>query len=108
MKIWCSRTRKTAIKWRENATKLEPSLHLESCFSGIQLLVVEEPCPLACFAYNIFGVTPDPFKGCQIPLTMIILSGGLGSTIEEVLPVGSCSRLPGVGAGVFLSSIGKG
>ena len=41
MKIWCISKSYTAIKWRENATKLEPSLHFESCFSGIQLLVVE-------------------------------------------------------------------
>jgi hypothetical protein len=45
MKIWCFRKRDTAIRWRENATKLEPSLHFESCFSGIQLLVVDEPSP---------------------------------------------------------------
>jgi hypothetical protein len=37
---------------------LEPSLHFESCFSGIQLLVVEEPSPVACVAHNIFGETP--------------------------------------------------
>jgi hypothetical protein len=62
MKIWCFRKRNTAIKWRENATKLEPSLHLESCFSGIQLLVVEEPSPLGCVAYNIYGVIPTPLR----------------------------------------------
>ena len=45
MKIWCIFKSDTAIKWRENATKLEPSLHFESCFSGIQLLVVDEPSP---------------------------------------------------------------
>ena len=27
------------------SSKLEPSLHFESCFSGIQLLVVDEPSP---------------------------------------------------------------
>ena len=62
MKIWCISKSDTAIKWRENApaslipsaqgragvseliqTKLEPSLHFESRFSGIQLLVVDEP-----------------------------------------------------------------
>ncbi len=77
MKIWCIFKRDTAIKWRENApasllpspqgrtgvselipTKLEPSLHFESCFSGIQLLVVDEASPLACVAHNIFGKTP--------------------------------------------------
>ena len=40
MKIWCFRKRDTAIKWRE-------------------LLVVEEPFPLACVAHNIFGVSPE-------------------------------------------------
>jgi hypothetical protein len=39
-------------------TKFKPSLHFESCFSGIQLLVVDEPSPLACGAHNIFGETP--------------------------------------------------
>ncbi len=39
MKIWCNSKRDTAIKWCE-------------------LLVVEEPSPLACVAHNIFGVTP--------------------------------------------------
>jgi len=39
MKIWCIFKRYTAIKWRE-------------------LLVVEEPSPLACVANNIFGETP--------------------------------------------------
>jgi hypothetical protein len=41
---------------------LEPSLHFESCFSGIQLLVVEEPSPVACVAHNIFGETPEFFS----------------------------------------------
>jgi hypothetical protein len=64
MKIWCISKSDTAIKWCENApasvipspqgrtgiseliqTKLEPSLHFESRFSGIQLLVVDEPSP---------------------------------------------------------------
>ncbi len=62
MKIWCIFKNDTAIKWRENATKLEPSLHFESCFSGIQLLVVDQPSPLACVAHSILGVTP----GCQV------------------------------------------
>jgi len=57
MKIWCFRKRDTAIKWRENAKKSEPSLHFESCFCGIQLLVVEEPSLLACVTHNILGVT---------------------------------------------------
>ncbi len=39
MKIWCIFKGDTAIKWRE-------------------LLVVEEPSPLACVSHNIFGVTP--------------------------------------------------
>jgi len=39
MKIWCFRKRDTAIKWRE-------------------LLVVEEPSPLACLAHNILAETP--------------------------------------------------
>ena len=38
--------------------KLEPSLHFEFRFSGIQLLVVEEPSPVACIAHTIFGETP--------------------------------------------------
>ncbi len=46
------------MRWRENATKLEPSLHFESCFSGIQLLFVDEPSPLACVAHNVFWETP--------------------------------------------------
>ena len=40
MKIWCIFKRDTAIKWRE-------------------LLVVDEPSPLACVAHNIFGETPS-------------------------------------------------
>jgi len=32
--------------------------HFESCFNGIQLLVVDEPSPLACVAHNIFEETP--------------------------------------------------
>jgi len=78
MKIWCIFKSYTAIKWRENApasvipslqgrtgiseliqTKLEPSLHFESRCSGIQLLVVDEPYPLACVAHNILGETPS-------------------------------------------------
>jgi hypothetical protein len=59
MKIWCFHKRDTAIRWRENATKLEPSLHFESCFSGIQLLVVDELSPWASVAHNILGETPD-------------------------------------------------
>jgi hypothetical protein len=66
MKIWCFLLRDTAIKWRENAQasatsspqertgvserttiKLAPPFHFEYRFSGVQLLVVEEPCPLA-------------------------------------------------------------
>ena len=39
MKIWCIFKGDTAIKWRE-------------------LLVVEQPSPLACVAYNISGETP--------------------------------------------------
>jgi hypothetical protein len=39
MKIWCIFKSNTAIKWRE-------------------LLVVEEPSPLACVAHNIFGESP--------------------------------------------------
>jgi len=39
MKIWCIFKSDTAIKWRE-------------------LLVVEEPAPLACVAHNIFGESP--------------------------------------------------
>ena len=39
MKIWCFRKMDTAMKWRE-------------------LLVVEDPYPLACVAHNIFGKTP--------------------------------------------------
>ena len=39
MKIWCIFKSDTAIKWRE-------------------LLVVEEPSPLACVSHNIFGITP--------------------------------------------------
>ena len=62
MKMWCIFKSDTAIKWCENATKLEPSLHFESCFSGIQLLVVDQPSPLACVAHSILGVTP----GCQV------------------------------------------
>ncbi|MEE8621197.1 MAG: hypothetical protein V3T37_04010, partial [Syntrophobacteria bacterium] len=42
MKIWCISKSDTAIKWRE-------------------LLVVEEPSPLACVAHNIFGETPGVF-----------------------------------------------
>ena len=42
MKIWCIFKRDTAIKWRE-------------------LLVVDEPSPLACVAHNIFGETPGVF-----------------------------------------------
>ncbi len=38
MKIWCIFKSDTAIKWRE-------------------LLVVEQPSPLACVAYNISGET---------------------------------------------------
>ena len=44
--------------YRALSTKLEPSLHFESRFSVIQLLVVEQPSPLACVAYNIFGESP--------------------------------------------------
>ncbi|MEE8620637.1 MAG: hypothetical protein V3T37_01160 [Syntrophobacteria bacterium] len=40
MKIWCIFKSDTAIKWRE-------------------LLVVDEPPPLACVAYNIFVKTPE-------------------------------------------------
>jgi hypothetical protein len=58
MKIWGFRKRDTVIKWCENVTKLEPSLHFESCFSRIQLLVVEEPSPLVCLAPNILAETP--------------------------------------------------
>ena len=58
MKIWCIVKSDTAIKWRENATKLEPSLHFESRFSGIQLLVEDQASPLACVAHNVFGETP--------------------------------------------------
>jgi hypothetical protein len=76
MKIWCISKSDTAIKWRENApaslipspqgragvseliqTKLEPSLHFESRFSGIQSLVVDELSPLACVTHNILGET---------------------------------------------------
>ena len=39
MKIWCFRKRDTAIKWCE-------------------LLVVEEPSPLACLVHNILAETP--------------------------------------------------
>jgi hypothetical protein len=39
MKIWCIIKNDTAIKWRE-------------------LLVVDEPCPLACVAHSILGETP--------------------------------------------------
>ncbi len=39
MKIWCIVKSDTAIKWRE-------------------LLVVDEPSPLACVAHNIFRETP--------------------------------------------------
>ena len=39
MKMWCILKGDTAIKWRE-------------------LLVVEEPSPVACVAHNIFGETP--------------------------------------------------
>ncbi len=39
MKIWCIFKSDTAIKWRE-------------------LLVVDEPSPLACVAHNIFWETP--------------------------------------------------
>ena len=65
MKMWCFVQRNIAIKWRENGpasvipspqgrtgvielipTKLEPSLHFESRFSGIQLLVVSQPSPI--------------------------------------------------------------
>ena len=46
MKIWWFRKRDTAIKRRE-------------------LLVVEEPSPLACVAHNIFGETPVQ----EFPLT---------------------------------------
>ena len=42
---------------RANSTKLEPSLHFESSFRGIQLLVVEEPSPVACGAHTILGRT---------------------------------------------------
>ncbi len=65
MKIWCIFKGDTAIKWRE-------------------LLVVDEPSPVACVAYNILGETPAPFKGCQTPPTMIILSGGSGSTCPDI------------------------
>ena len=40
MKTWCLLIRDTAIKWCE-------------------LLVVEEPSPLACVAHDIFWETPD-------------------------------------------------
>jgi len=42
MKIWCIFKSYTAIKWRE-------------------LLVVDEPSPLACVAHNIFGESPVQF-----------------------------------------------
>jgi hypothetical protein len=76
--MWCILKGDTATKGRENAPasvipspiartgvselisiKLQPSLHFESCFSGIQLLVVEEPSPVACVAYYIFGKLPS-------------------------------------------------
>ena len=76
MKIWCFRTRDTAIRWHENAAASatpspqrrtgvserttitsEPSFHFESRFSGVQLLVVESPSTLACVARDIFGET---------------------------------------------------
>jgi len=43
MKIWCIFKSDTAIKWRE-------------------LLVVDEPPPLACGAHNIFEETPAGFS----------------------------------------------
>ena len=42
MKIWCIFKSDSAIKWRE-------------------LLVVDEPSPLACVAHNIFGESPVQF-----------------------------------------------
>jgi hypothetical protein len=82
MKIWCFLKRDTAIKWRENATKLEPSLHFESCFSGIQLLVVEEPAPLAWIAHNVFGESPGyvpTWQSDQLVLDSPVLKcGGYG------------------------------
>ena len=82
MKMWCIFEGDTAINGCENApasvmpspqgrtelselipTELEPSLHFESCLSGIQLLVVEEPSPVAYVAHNIFGETPGRSTG---------------------------------------------
>jgi len=89
MKIWCIFKGDTAIKWRE-------------------LLVVDEPSPLAWVTYNIFGGTSDPFKGCQIPLTMIILSGGFREHAVGVLPVGFCNRLQELNLGSFHATFGGG
>ena len=44
-------------------------------------------------------------KGCQIPLTMIILSGGSGDTTGDVLSVDYYSQFSAVAAGLFSSNI---
>jgi hypothetical protein len=54
-----------------------------------------------------YGVVNITVKGCQIPLTMIILSGGSGSTTCDVLPVDSYNQLAGVEAGLIASHIGE-
>ena len=57
MKIWCIFKSDTAIKWRE-------------------LLVVDEPSPLACVAHNIFGESPRSMDGWK--QTRSSLGGGRG------------------------------
>ncbi len=47
MKIWCIFKSDTAMKWRE-------------------LLVVDEPSPLACVAHNILGESPG--RNIMIPV----------------------------------------
>jgi hypothetical protein len=97
MKMWRLLIRDTAIRWRENAAAsatpspqrrtgvserttvtLEPSFHFESRFSGVQLLVVEEPPLLAYVSYNIFKETPDSFSSCFCPTDALVSLPVLG------------------------------
>jgi hypothetical protein len=97
MKMWCCLRGDTAIRWRENAAAsatpspqrrtgvserttitLEPSFHFESRFSGVQLLVVEEPPLLAYVSYNIFKETPDSFSSCFCPTDALVSLPVLG------------------------------
>jgi hypothetical protein len=57
---------RTTIKW-------DIFLHFESCLGGIQLLVVEEPSPVACIAHNIFGETPVDSLLDKLTVSVILL-----------------------------------